>query len=257
MLSRQGSAVAELHEVASALLEWLGKEALPRRQAPVLPPAQSARTEQHPPLAERNRPAQATRSAAPSMATPVATPETTVLPPTLQIPGKPFSLEFTPGSETEGWSDLSLLLSSQPFGVPPTGNLEDGEARRLRHQWRTRACCADVLVISPPGAPVPFFERFTQAIAQYCCPVVLVPLVEISSWELAMAKIQHPEVRLVILSHEAQSALPSITGKIRRVGPVSTLFDRPVMVLEPWSAYEGDPSLKRALWNQVLLWKRA
>ena len=248
--------MAELHEVASALLGWLGKDALPRHQAPLLPPAQSTRTEQHQPAAERNRPAQATRSS-PSMVAPAATPETTVLPPTLQIPGKPFSLEFTPSAETEGWSDLNPLLSSQPFGVPPTGNLEDGEARRLRHQWRTRACCADVLVISPPGASVPFFERFTQAIAQYCCSAVLVPLVEISSWELAMAKIQHPEVRLVILSHEAQAALPSISGKIRRVGPVSTLFDRPVMVLEPWSAYESDLSLKRALWNQVLLWKRA
>ena len=235
-------ALFDLYELELPQYEPVTSRVAPEGKAPPTPSPSAA------PL--RTSPLQRSKAPAPPALSPVVP-----LVPT-HLSTKPLALEFTPTQESDQWGDLTVLMKGEPFGpaLPPADDLQ---ARRIRQLWRARTFCADVLIVTPPGGTLPpFFDRLAHAIFQHCCPVALASPTTWSSLEDAESCFHHPEVRLLLLSHEALQALPTWKHRIKNTPHGPILCDRPLLVLEPWERYEQEPEFKRALWSQILLWKR-
>lgn len=127
----------------------------------------------------------------------------------------------------------------------------DQEAKHRSHLWKHEFLKAKVLVLCT--APSQFFHNLTQAIHTRLAPGQLVeigPMEKEGKWEIALTS---PLLKLVLAPplEEWKSGSLARFYKETPASQATFLGNIPLILMQPASAYQNNPNLKKELWKTL------
>lgn len=128
---------------------------------------------------------------------------------------------------------------------------DDSKAKKIRAGWLQKDCLCTVVFLSfqENQEEAAFMTQVMQAVKKLLAPANIVPATNLQNEEMLNAILNGPDVRFIIAPTKGLQSTPYLWQHFK--SDVNQLGQKPVMLLEEWSAYMQDQQKKAALWRAL------